>query len=102
MKSIIEKIYANNRRIEKLKESNNALRSQLTCMLWVARDRDDDSLHVFSHCPQLDKVHGQWYDTVINDCIELDFRKELFPSVTFENSPVPFDLTPITGKHKKK
>ena len=64
--------------------------------LWIARQRDN-SLYLFTHKPTL--FCGRWcrngvnqhYTILWNDKVE----KDLFPEVTFENSPMEVELVVI-------
>ena len=62
--------------------------------LWISRD-EDGLLKVFPKKPVKEKTNGFGYMWIYNgggycNCISLD--NQLFPSVTFENSPQQVDI----------
>lgn len=61
--------------------------------LWIARQRDN-SLYLFTHQPTL--FCGRWCRNGVNQHYTILWKdkveKDLFPEVTFENSPQEVEL----------
>lgn len=63
--------------------------------LWIARDKDKSTIWMFFDKPKLDKDTWLWKGTKLYCGAMspgLDKHKEIFPEVTFENSPLEFEL----------
>ena len=58
-------------------------------IFWIARDRNEN-LYLYRKKP--DKICDSFVD---KDEFALELHPDLFPEVTFENSPQEFQLTPI-------
>ena len=57
--------------------------------LWIARDEDEE-LSLVNEKPSLSASKRRWVTSGIADCILLD--SDMFPEVTFENSPQEVEL----------
>lgn len=71
--------------------------------LWIARDKDNETLWLFFDEPKLDKDTMLWKGTKLYcgaSSPGLDKHKEILPELTFENSPqkVALNLLPQTIK----
>lgn len=60
--------------------------SIIVMKLWIARDVEDDKLHLFPGKPHFKLFRWNYQ----NQKIEID--KNMFPEVTFENSPQMVDV----------
>lgn len=67
--------------------------------MWIARDKDDNSLCLYVSCPRLSK-YGQYWECPFGTSYLL-IDKNLFPEVTFENSPQQVEIKLIENECNK-
>lgn len=60
-------------------------------LLWIARD-EDDTLAVFTEEPEKVKRGADDEETFWWGCERMELDEDLFPEVTFENSPQRVEL----------
>ena len=67
--------------------------------LWVARQFGRKNIWFYFDRPKL--VNGKWRGTLVYNCAEypgIDMQKDIFPEVTFENSPQLVELKLVKEK----
>ena len=61
--------------------------------IWVAREFGENSIWFYFDKPKL--VNGSWRGTLVYNCAEapgINMHKDIFPEVTFENSPQQVEI----------